>query len=158
MTASDFAADVETPKTLVSALYDTISGPADAPRDWDRFQNLFQREARLMAFTTLPDGTPQEGVWTVDEFAREAAGFYRQAGFWEEELWSRTEQYGNVAHVLSTYESRVEAPDTEPVGRGVNSIQMVRHHGRWWITSVAFDLERPEEPIPDDYLPGSGAT
>lgn len=144
--------DTSSPASLVGALYDVISGPADEPRDWDRFRRLFQPGARVMAFTTLPDGTPQEGAWTVDEYVEGAEEFYARNGFWEEELWSRTDRFGSVAHVLSSYASWTGSPDGEPVGRGVNSIQAVRHEGRWWIASIAFELEGPDRPIPSRYL------
>ncbi len=144
--------DHESPEALVEALYDVISGPADEPRDWDRFRGLFQPGTRLMAFTTLPDGTSQEGVWTVDEYVEAAAEFYAEDGFWEEELWSRIDRFGSIAHVLSSYASWIGSPDGDPVGRGVNSIQAVRHDERWWIASVAFELEGPDRPIPSCYL------
>lgn len=141
-----------TPEAVVRALYDVISGPAGEERDWDRFRSLFLPGARISAFTTLPDGTPQEGVWTLDEYVPAAAEFYAEAGFWEEELWSRSDRFGNVAHVLSTYESRVGSADGEPVGRGVNSVQMLCRAGRWRIAAIAFELEGPGRPIPDRYL------
>lgn len=145
-------ADVRSPATLVAALYDVISGPADQPRDWERFRSLFQPGARILAYTTLPDGTPQEGAWSVPAYVEGAADFYARDGFWERELWARTDRFGTIAHVLSTYESRLGSLDAEPVGRGINSIQMVRHDGRWWIASIAFDLEGPDRPIPGEYL------
>lgn len=143
--------DVESPEATAAALYDVISGPAGERRDWERFASLFHPGARIMAYTTLPDGRDQEGTWSVREFAETAAEFYARDGFWEKEIWSRTDRYGSVAHVLSTYESRVGSPDSPPLGRGVNSIQMVRHDGRWWITSLAFELESEERPIPAEY-------
>lgn len=148
--------DAASPEALVEALYDVISGPADRPRDWRRFGALFQPGARIMAYTTLPDGTPQEGAWTVEEYVEAAAEFYAEDGFWERELWSRVDRFGSVAHVLSTYESRVGSPDAEPVGRGINSLQAVRHDGRWWIASIAFELEAPDRPIPGRYLGEGG--
>lgn len=48
--------DVASPEAVVEALYEVISGPADEPRDWDRFRALFLPGARVMAFTTLDDG------------------------------------------------------------------------------------------------------
>ena len=35
--------------------------------------------------------------------------------------------------------------------RGINSIQLVRDGKRWWIASVVWDTERPDNPIPADY-------
>lgn len=148
--------DADSPDGVVDALYDVISGPAGERRDWDRFRDLFLSGARIATFTTLPDGTPQEGVWTLDEYIPAAAEFYAEAGFWEKELWSRTDRFGNVAHVLSTYESRVGSAGAEPVGRGLNSLQMVRRDGRWWIAGLAFELEGPGRPLPERYLGGDG--
>ena len=34
-------ADVASVDAIVAALYDVISGPAGAPRDWDRMRSLF---------------------------------------------------------------------------------------------------------------------
>lgn len=143
--------DAGSPEALVAEVYEIISGPADQERDWGRFRDLFQPDARIMAFTTLPDGSPQEGVWTVEEFVAAASTFYAEDGFWEREIWSRTERFGSVAHVFSTYESRVGSRDSPPVGRGINSVQMVRHDGRWWIAGIAFELEGPDRPIPGEY-------
>jgi hypothetical protein len=39
------------------------------------------------------------------------------------------------------------------LGRGINSIQMVRKDGRWWITSIIWDEETGAGPVPAKYLP-----
>lgn len=149
---------MRSPEAAVAALYDVISGPADETRDWERFASLFLPDGRIRAFTTLPDGTPQEGSWSVEQFAGAAAEYYAEDGFWEREIWSRTDRFGTVAHVLSSYESRVGSPDADPIGRGLNSIQLVRHEGRWWIAAIAFDVERPDDPLPPRYLSGDGGS
>ena len=43
--------------------------------------------------------------------------------------------------------------DTQALGRGINSIQMVRKDGRWWITSIICDEETGAGPAPAKYLP-----
>lgn len=147
--------DVVSPEALVATLYEVISGPADEERDWDRLRSLFLPEARLtIARWQTADG-PVEQVRSaeVEGFIAAAGASYRQDGFWEREIWSRTEQFGNVAHVFSTYASRVGSEASEPVQRGINSFQLVRTDGRWWITSIAWDVEGPGNPIPETYLP-----
>lgn len=42
------------------------------------------------------------------------------------------------------------AEDAEPAARGVNSFQLIRFGGRWWITSVVWDVETDDRPIPGD--------
>jgi hypothetical protein len=38
------------------------------------------------------------------------------------------------------------------VTRGINSIQPMNDGGRWWIVSVFWDAERPDNPLPAEYL------
>lgn len=52
------------------------------------------------SISNLPDGTPQEGAWSVEEFIEPATRSYAEQGFWENELWSRTDRFRNVAHLL----------------------------------------------------------
>jgi hypothetical protein len=77
------------------------------------------------------------------------------AGFFEREIARRTDCFGNVCQIFSTYESRHAASDPKPFERGVNSIQLVRDGKRWWIASVAWEAERPDNPIPPEYLPAA---
>ncbi|HEY8469527.1 MAG TPA: hypothetical protein VIL18_07785 [Longimicrobiales bacterium] len=149
--------EVASPEAIVTAVYAAISGPAEReqPRDWDRFRTLFLPGARFL-LTRWGDrrAGQQEDVlrqWDLERFIAVARMFYRESAFWEREIWHRTERFGNVAHVFSTYESRVGSPDSEPVGRGINSFQLVRTAGRWWIANVAWDVEVEGNPIPEEY-------
>jgi hypothetical protein len=149
--------DVASPEAVVQALYDVISGPAEVhqPRDWDRLRSLFAPRATFRLVRWLrPDGTDAVlREWDVEQFIDAGKGAWRDDGFWEREVRHRTEVFGNIAHVLSTYESRVGGPDTEPVSRGVNSFQLVRTAGRWWLASTVWDVEAPGNPIPAELLP-----
>lgn len=144
-------ADVESPSALVEALYDVISGPAEEERDWDRLRSLFWPGARVRIPRPPAEGGEGIGEWDVEGFIEQGRSVFAESGFWEREIWNRTERFGNIAHVLSTYESRVGSEDSEPAGRGINSIQLLRDDGRWWIAAIAFDVELPDNPIPDRY-------
>lgn len=146
--------DVASPESLVAALYDVISGPADEERDWDRFRGLFLPGSRLV-LGRRPDGGPGAGeelaVADIEEFIPAAATQYAEDGFWEREIAGRVDRFGHVAHAWSTYETRVGSPGSEPVARGINSIQMVREAGRWRIAAIAWDVELPGQRIPREY-------
>jgi hypothetical protein len=147
-------ADVSSQDAIVAALYDVISGPAGQERDWDRFRSLFIPEnARLVATGVGPQGNPGYNVFTPDGYREAASGALLQ-GFFEVELGRVTEEFGNVAHVFSSYASRRADDDPEPFQRGINSIQLFHDGSRWWIVSVMWDSERPGNPIPDRYLGG----
>ena len=67
-------------------------------------------------------------------------------------LSSKAETFGNAAHVWSVFESRRGESDDEPMARGINSFQMLKNRNRWWIVSVLWEYERPDNPIPEEYL------
>lgn len=77
--------------------------------------------------------------------------FFDQDAFYETELAHRSEQFGHIMHVFSTYESR-RSPEAAPFSRGINSIQLYHDGTRWWIVSVLWDGERKDNPIPEKYL------
>lgn len=146
---------LETPEAVVQALYDALSEPSERERDWDRLRALCLPSARfLIARWPDADGDPVEDLreWDVEEFIQDARRFYRNEGVWEREVWGRTEWFGNVAHRLSSYESKTGSPDSEPAGRGVNCLELVRSGGRWWLVNVVWDVESPGQAIPKEYL------
>lgn len=155
--ASEHSGDLNTPEAVVEALYGVLSGPAEAEqeRDWALFRELVIPEARFL-ITRWPDanGKPVQDLreWDVDGFIEDAKRFNQAEGLWEREIWGRTDHFGNVAHRFSSYESRVGSETADPVVRGVNSFQLVRSGDRWWIASIVWDVEDPDQPIPEEYL------
>jgi hypothetical protein len=94
--------------------------------------------------------TFEQFVQRVNEAVRKAGSDDR--GFYEQEVANRTEMFGSIAHVWSTYESRHGPLDAEPFSRGINSFQLVRHSGRWWVVTIFWDVESDGHPIPERYL------
>ncbi|KPL23068.1 MAG: hypothetical protein AMJ93_05595 [Anaerolineae bacterium SM23_84] len=142
-------------EAIISALYDTISHKPGKLPDWQRMKPLFIDGARIIAPSL--EGSPIQ-VMTFQEFAERVSESVHRAGdadrgFDERELANRTEVFGNMAHVWSTYESRYTTEDQEPFSRGINSFQLLYHSGRWWVVTILWDIERPGNPIPERYLP-----
>ena len=139
-------ADVASLDAIMRAVYDVISGPAGEKRDWNRMRSLFTSNARLMplARNGLRSGS-------VEDYIRASGPNLERDGFFEQEIARRVEQYGDIAHVFSTYQARRTAAG--PVFmRGINSFQLVRQGGRWWVVSIMWQAETPETPIPAKYL------
>jgi len=147
------AEDVGTVDGIIKAIYDVISGPAGQPRDWNRFRSLFAVGGRLVPTGQRPDGTKTMRVITPDEYAAQSGPGLERNGFFEREVARRTEAFGNVMHVFSTYESRRTPADAQPFARGINSIQLVNDGTRWWVMTILWDSERQGNPIPAKYLP-----
>lgn len=143
--------DVESIDAIIAALYDVISGPAGEERDWNRFLSLFLPGAHLVPSVVTPDGSIRHVVWSPEEYISRAGGQLEEVGFFENEIGRVTEEFGNVAHAFSTYESRTEEGE-DPFQRGINSIQLFWDGSRWWIVNIAWDSERDDNQIPDKYL------
>jgi hypothetical protein len=129
-------ADVESIDAIVTAAYDGILGPAGKKRDWDRERSLYFPGARLIPTAMKAGGEnvdPSTGLRTglapqildIDGFIARVEPFFEENGFYEKEIARRTEQFGNIAHVWSIYESRHNEDDPEPFMRGINSIQLL---------------------------------
>jgi hypothetical protein len=93
---------------------------------------------------------------TTDQYVEGAGQSPEANGFHEVEINRVVEQYGVIAHVFSTYESRRLASDPEPFARGINSFQLMNDGSRWWVVSIFWLGEGPDHPIPAKYLPGGG--
>lgn len=144
--------DVSSMDAIVAALYDVISGPAGKKRDWDRMRSLFLPEGRLMAVGPKKEGGFGYRVMDVDGYIKASGNYLETNGFFERAASRVTEQFGQIAHVFSTYESRKKADDAQPFMRGINSIQLMNDGKRWWIVSVYWEAERPDNPLPAKYL------
>ena len=89
---------------------------------------------------------------SADDYASRSAPGLERSGFFERELARRTESFGNIMHVFSSYDSRRGASDEKPFARGINSFQLLKDGGRWWVVTIFWDSERPDNPIPEKYL------
>ena len=138
---------------VVAALYRAISGPAGQARDWDRLRSLFYPGARLLRTVVSPDGKVEMAAMDLEGFIAEASPYFEAKGFFEHEVARRTDQFAHIAQVFSTYEATADPVGQEPLGRGINSIQLWSDGQRWWVMSLLWDDERPGNPIPPHLLP-----
>jgi hypothetical protein len=144
--------DVDSVEHILAALYGSISGPAGQPRDWVRLRSICVPGAELIP--ALADATGADVVQLkVEDYIARSSARMEDAGFFEKGVHNEVEEYGNIVQVFSTYESRHAAADATPFARGINSIELLKDGGRYWIVSIYWDSERPNNPIPAEYLP-----
>lgn len=144
-------ADVASIDSILAAVYDVISGPTGAKRDWDRMRSLFIPGARLIPTNPLPPGGYASRVLSVEDYISRAEPFLQKEAFFEKEVARRTETFGQIAHVFSTYESR-HSPEAKPFQRGINSFQLMNDGTRWWIVTIFWQGEDEKNPLPERYL------
>jgi hypothetical protein len=116
---------------------------------YDSIKNYFIPEAQLINFRT-----DRAEVTTLPQFV----DLYRQflqtnkvTLFYEEEIAGRNEQFGNIAHRISSYKTFVNQMDSA-FERGVNSFQLIKTPNGWKVSSIIWDVEKPQLPIPAYYL------
>jgi hypothetical protein len=141
--------DVDSIDHVLVALYAVISGPP-GDRDWNRFRSLFLPGAHLTSVGKAADGSVRVHPNTVDDYVNRAGAYFLKNGFFESPIHSRIETFGNIAQVFSSYESR-HALGEAPFARGINGLQLLNDGKRWWIVSILWDEERPDNPLPQEF-------
>jgi len=142
--------DVATIDGVMKAFYEVISGPAGQPRQWSRDRSLYIPDVRFVSIEKRRDGTIEAQPISHLEFVdRSDAGLVKN-GFYESEIHRETQQFGQIAHVFSTYEMRIKQ-DGPLIGRGINSLELFNDGKRWWVLSVQWDEEREGNKIPQKW-------
>jgi hypothetical protein len=93
---------------------------------------------------------------TPDMYAQRDDPYFKTHGFFERSIANRVEEFGDLVEVWSMYESRNAKDDAQPFSRGINSIQIVHAHERFWIASLLFDDERLGLTLPAKYRKTAG--
>jgi hypothetical protein len=137
--------DVLTIDSLIRTLYECVTcSPGAAPQ--------FERDRALFVKDPLICADRAEGMrrMTLDEWMAGAEPILA-SGFYEAEIARQEMRFGRIAHVTSVYEARL-SKDAPLLKRGINSLQLLREGGRWWILSIVWDNERSDNPIPASLL------
>jgi len=146
------SADVASVDAIIQSVYNVISGPAGEKRNWDRMRTLFAPDARMMPTGKKQNGESVRRSLTVEDYISNSGPFLEKNGFFETEIGRKTEQYGSIVQVFSTYESRKTMADEKPFMRGINSFQLWNDGKRWWVLSILWESETGDNPIPAKYL------
>ncbi|MEP2026282.1 MAG: hypothetical protein ABJH98_11995 [Reichenbachiella sp.] len=146
-----YAKDVNSEDAIIEALYETISGPKGERRDWERLRYLLTPDAKLIPTRPASETKRVPCYLTLDDFITQGDQWLIENGFFEEEIARKTESFGLITHVWSTYQSKW-TPEGEPFARGINSIQLMNDGDRWWIVNLYWAAETDDNPLPKKYL------
>lgn len=145
---ADASGDGASPATITRALYEIVSGPAGAAKDWQRLERLFAPGG--LVTPTWHEGA---GVLAAPQSPRQFAELNDRLlgsrGFFESEVARQVHMFGHIAHVFSSYETRA-AVDGPVRARGVNSLQMMNDGKRWCVLAITWDAETPGHPLPTE--------
>jgi hypothetical protein len=131
---------------VVTEMYSSVCFEKGERPDWSRSAAIFAPGARMVR---INDG----GIFEFNDQQEYQKNFDQMIdsgempSFWEGEIWRQTQEFGDMAHVLSAYETK-RSRDGEFMNRGVNSIQMFRKDGRWFISAMIWRREGNDVKIP----------
>lgn len=139
--------DVATIDGLIHAYYASVSGHPGL-RDADRMLSLFVAGGKISIDLTGEKPTHK----LVEDYLKTDAFLTISSDFFEREISRETQQFGDMANVLSTYGISDAMANTDYFARGVTLFQLVRQNERWWILSTLWQRESPERPLPPNLL------
>ncbi len=146
---------VESIDSIITTLYAVISGEKKEERNWELFRHLYKDGANMIPSGYARDSSYHVRYDTPDEYIESSGDWLIKNGFFENEIHREVQQFGNIAHVFSTYHCFHSSKDKKPFMRGINSIQLVYDGQRWWIVNIFWAQESEETPIPVEFLPKS---
>lgn len=161
-----FFYDVMTPdhtaiQRTLDALYRSICFARGEKPTFASLRALFLPQALLI--NNNNSATPVVmGVEAFIEATQTALSSGGLEEFHEREIARTIEIFGNIAHVFSTYEARFDGSSQEPFSIGINTIQLVKitvnDAEEWRVSSMAWNDQTSDRPIPAQYLPAHSPT
>ncbi len=152
--SSDPAPDYGTVDEVIDGLYATVSfGPGEEP-DWDHARSFFLPEA-VVVFAER--GSAPTQVMDLDGWIEDFQVFYRdrdlaEKGFQEGIAGKTITEYGNIAHAFVVFEPRVGPDFGGTTVPGLDSLELVRRDGRWWIAAITTQFSSEGLPIPAELV------
>jgi hypothetical protein len=122
---------------LLRQLYAVISFEEGDEPNWAGLSDVFSKHARITRIT--PEGTDYmdpAGFLAMTKSLLEVGAY---TSFFEFEVARTVERFGDIAQVWSLYETRRNKSAREALGRGVNSIQLIRERDAWRVLGLLWD-------------------
>ena len=136
-------------KAAIDSTYKSFSYVRGSQLDTAKISSRFIPEAQIIKFEKN-----KIQVLSVKQFLEYLNQLMIGQGldsFDDLEIYGKTEQFGKIAHRISTYKLYVNTKDTI-AQKGVNSFQLLKTPVGWRISSMTWDTEGPSQRIPDYYL------
>jgi len=143
---------------LAREVYSAVSATGGQTPDWNRVRSFFLPEAVVVLRTSRT----AMSVFSLDGFVKDFVDFYERPmkigdkavtpkvdGFTERVVQLKSWVFGDIAHVLVLYEAHIPG-SSRPPQQGVDSWELVRREGRWWIAAVTNEIVTPDRPVPPE--------
>lgn len=139
-----------TAENLVTELYKAVTFKAGEKVDWERVKSMFLEQAVIVLRTSRDSSS----VFNVNGFVDDFVNFINKyrvdtIGFSEKIVRMKPIVFGDIAHVLVLYEAHITGSKRAPQ-QGVDSFELIKRNGRWWIAAIVNEIPTKERPIPKE--------
>jgi hypothetical protein len=139
---------LQSAEAVVRELYRLVCVPVGGDTDWEQVRKLFIPEAVIVLRVSKESSTTfTVQTWIDDFIAYNKKARSSERGFEEKIVRLSPMVFRDIAHVLVLYEARM-LDWSKPASPGVDSIELIRKDGRWWIAAITNDLPNADHPIP----------
>jgi uncharacterized protein (DUF1697 family) len=138
----------DTAVDVVRELYRLVSVEKGQLTDWEQVRNLFLPQAVIVLRVSKTESQVFDVQGWIDDFvAWDTKAKVIDTGFSEKIVNMKPRVFRDIANVFVLYEASITGA-TRPPTRGVDSIELIRKDGRWWIASITNDLINNDNPVP----------
>jgi hypothetical protein len=139
------------PESLVRGIYAAVSfDPGPAP-DWEFVKTFFLPQAVIVVRKTRTSMAVMTVQEFVDWFADDVEKFkMKERGFEETVEKIKLTALGDIAQAFVVYKARLKTPADSPGQIGLDSWELMKKDGRWWIAAVTNEIPTPDRPLPAD--------
>lgn len=132
---------------LVKSFFNLFSVEKGCKADLSAIYQLFIPEGLIVKCS---GSTPE--IYNLLQFIEPREKMFNDgslSNFIEEEIFEKTEIFGNIAHRLSLYKKSGLMNGKEFKNKGIKTMQFIKTPNGWKISSVAWDDEREDFKIDD---------
>jgi hypothetical protein len=146
--SGDVAPAYPTAESVVQALYRLVTIEKGQKTDWEQVRNLFLPQAVIVLRVSKDASQIFDLQGWIDDFvAWDEKAKVIETGFSEKIMVMKPRVFRDIANVFVLYEASITGSTHAPT-RGVDSIELVKKDGRWWIASITNDLINKDNPVP----------
>lgn len=139
-----------TAEGVVRELYRHVTVDVGQETDWEQVRTLFLPQAVIVLRVSKDASNAFDVQGWIDDFvAWNEKARVKERGFSERIVVMKPRVFRDIANIFVLYEAALADSDKPPT-RGVDSIELVKKDGRWWIAAITNDLVNAEHPVPTE--------
>lgn len=136
--------DLKTIDGVIQSFYGFLSGKP-GQRNWEQMKKLCLPKAQFNTVRYNTNGEKVNRFGSMNDYISNTNTFFRKNHFSQTELNRKVDQYDHIATVYSDYQATIYYTGSQKTVNeaGLMTFQMVNANGRWWISSITWNTQRP---------------